>query len=106
MLSAEFLNSEYSYRVTKKQMPDFLKECENQGLMWNHGKKPTEFNPIQFYAGENIQYLEPLQKIENRDKVYVKCFYGRLYFSFYYNWSVQPFKEYRKGGNNGTQRKL
>ena len=102
MLSEEFLNSKYSYKVTKRQMPDFLKECEKRGLVWNHGKTPTEFNPIQFYAGENIQYLAPIQKVDSRDTVYIKCYYGRLYFSFCYNWSMQPQKEYRKGENNGT----
>lgn len=102
MLSEEFLKSEYCYRVTKEQIEGFLQECEVHSLMWTHGKKPTEFDPIEFYSGDNIQYLAPIQKVEDRAKVYVKCYYGRLYFSFCYDWSMQPLKEYRKGENNGT----
>ena len=94
MLSNDFLENKHSYLVTKEQMPDFLRECEEEGLMWNHGKKPTEFDPIEFYAGENIQYLAPIQKVEDRTKVYVKCYYERLYFSFCYDWSMQPQREY------------
>jgi hypothetical protein len=97
MLSNDFLESKHSYKVTKRQMPVFLRECEEHGLVWNHGKRPTEFNPIQFYAGENIQYLAPIQKVDDRNKVYIKCFYGRLYFSFCYDWSVQPAAEYGGG---------
>ena len=95
MLTDEFLNSQYCYKVTKEQMPMFLTECEAKGLMWTHGKKPLDFNPIEFYAGENIQYLAPIQKVDDRNKVYIKCFYGRLYFSFCYDWSMQPQREYK-----------
>lgn len=95
MITDEFLNSEYSYCVKAEDIPMFLTECEAKGLMWNHGKKPLDFNPIEFYAGENIQFLAPLQKVDDRNKVYIKCFYGLLYFSFCYNWSVQPQREYK-----------
>lgn len=95
MLSNEFLENKYSYRVNAEDMSMFLSECEAEGLKWNHGKKPLDFNPIEFYAGDKIQFLAPLQKIEDRNKVYIKCFYGNLYFSFYYNWSVQPAVDYK-----------
>ena len=97
MLSNDFLENKYSYKVAKRQMPMFLRECEEHGLVWSHGEKAIDFNPIQFYAGENIKYLAPIQKVDSRDTVYIKCYYGRLYFSFCYNWSMQPQKEYRKG---------
>lgn len=102
MLSNDFLESKHSYCVSIADMDTFLKECEAEGLKWCHGKNPTEFDPFRFYEGDKIQYLAPIQQIKNRNKIYVKCFYGKLHFSFCYNWSMQPQKEYRKGENNGT----
>jgi hypothetical protein len=99
MLSNDFLESRYSYRVNIGDMVYFLKECEAEGLMWPHGLKPTEFDPFKLYDGENIQYLAPIQKVDNRNKVYIKCFYGLLYFSFHYNWNTQPYSEYRRGSH-------
>lgn len=94
MITDDFLNSRYCYKVTKEQMPMFLTDCEAKDLVWNHGEKPLDFNPIEFYAGENIKFLAPIQKVDDRNTVYIKCFYGRLYFSFRYDWSVQPQREY------------
>lgn len=95
MITDEFLNSEYSYCVKAEDMPMFLTDCEAKDLVWNHGEKPLGFNPIEFYAGENIKFLAPIQKVDDRSIVYIKCFYGLLYFSFYYNWSVQPAVDYK-----------
>lgn len=95
MLSNDFLESRHSYRVRTSDMTDFLKECEEEGLRWSHGLKPTEFDPIKFYEGDNIKYLAPIQRIDDRTKVYIKCFYGKLHFSFCYDWSVQPGVNYK-----------
>jgi hypothetical protein len=95
MLSNDFLESRHSYRVSIGDMDTFLKECEAEGLMWSHGLKPTEFDPFKFYEGDKIQYLAPIQQIKDRNVIYVKCFYGKLHFSFCYNWNVQPAEEYR-----------
>lgn len=94
MLSNDFLESRYSYRVNIGDMASFQKECEAEGLMWSHGLNPTEFDPFKFYEGENIRYLAPIQKVDDRNIIYVKCFYGKLHFSFCYNWNVQPAAEY------------
>ena len=96
MLDNEFLESRYSFRVKKEDMKQFLRECEKHDLVWNHGKKAAEFDPIEFYSGDNIQFLAPVQKVTDRNRVYVKCYYGRLYFSFCYDWSMQPMKEYKQ----------
>ena len=94
MLSNDFLESKHSYRVRASDMTDFLKECEEEGLKWSHGLKPTEFDPFKFYEGDKIQYLAPIQQIKDRNIIYVKCFYSKLHFSFCYNWNVQPQREY------------
>lgn len=95
MLSNDFLESKHSYRVCTSDMADFLKECEEEELRWSHGLKPTEFNPIKFYEGENVKYLVPIQRVDDRSRIYVKCFYGKLYFKFCYDWSVQPGVDYK-----------
>ena len=95
MLSNDFLESRHSYRVSIADMASFLKECEAEGLKWSHGLKPMEFDPFKFYEGENIKYLAPIQRVDDRNIVCVKCFYGKLHFSFCYNWSVQPAVEYK-----------
>ena len=66
MLSNDFLESKHSYRVSIADMGSFLKECEEEGLMWSHGLKPTEFDPVKFYGGDNIKYLAPIQRIDDR----------------------------------------
>lgn len=94
MLSNDFLESKHSYGVSIADMDTFLKECEEEGLRWSHGLKPTEFDPFKFYEGENIKYLAPIQRVDDRSRIYVKCFYGKLHFSFCYDWSVQPAQDY------------
>lgn len=94
MISNDFLESKHSYRVNAADMDTFLKECEEEKLKWNHGKSPPEFNPFKFYEGDKIQYLAPIQQIKDRNNVYVKCFYGNLYFSFCYDWTMQPAQDY------------
>lgn len=95
MLSNDFLESRHSYRVCAADMTGFLKECETEGLKWSHGLKPAEFDPIKFYEGDNIKYLAPIQRVDDRSRIYVKCFYGKLHFSFCYDWSVQPGVDYK-----------
>lgn len=96
MLSNDFFESKHSYCVSIADMDTFLKECEAEGLMWSHGLKPTEFNPFKFYEGDNTKFIEPIQKIDNRNKVYIKCFDSRLYFQFNLGWFATPYMIYKE----------
>ena len=96
MLSNNFLESKHSYRVSIGNMASFLKECEAESLMWSHGLKPTKFNPFKFYEGDNIRFIEPVRKIDDRNEVYIKCFDNRLYFQFNLDWFTAPYIEWKK----------
>lgn len=90
-----FLDSSWSYKVNTGDMPDFLNACEQAGLRWSHGLKPTKFNPFKFYEGDNIRFIEPIQKIDDRNEVYIKCFDERLYFSFHLDWFITPYMRWK-----------
>lgn len=98
MLRKEFIDCGVSYRVNKHDMPQFLNECEENGLKWwfQQIDNVPMFNPFIFYKGAGIAYLKPIMQIDDENYVYIKCFNGLLYWSFHYDWSFQPSKDYRK----------
>lgn len=97
MLSNDFLESKHSYRVSIADMGTFLKECEAEGLKWLHGNftKTTDFNPFKYYEGEKTKYLQPIMEIDNANFVYVRCHFGKLDWSFHFDWYMQPLREWR-----------
>lgn len=95
MLSNEFLNGNYSYRVNIADMDIFIRECEEEGLRWRYTNyNVNEFNPFRYYEGDKLEYLTPVMEIDDRNYVYIRCFYGMIDFSFHYNWGTQPAFDY------------
>lgn len=41
----DFKEKRIAVRVGKEHMAEFLRMCEEEGLRWRHGEKPTAFNP-------------------------------------------------------------
>ena len=96
MLSKEFLDGKHSYRIHKDDMPRFLEECDHSGLEWWFRKheRACTFDPFVFYKGMSRRWLFPVMRIDDPFYVYVKCLNGILYWSYHYDWEMQPFKEY------------
>lgn len=94
MLSEEFKNAKIAYRVRATDILEFLAECEELGYRWLRAGKACDFNPFKYYEGDKIEYLKPLQTIEDPSWVYIRCFGGKLDFSFQNSWYVHPFHEY------------
>lgn len=82
MFDKRFIDGEIAYRVNIADMPDFLKICERYGMKWVHGMTPTMFNPFKYYEGGKLEFLKPVQKIEDRNFVYIFCYEKVLRFSF------------------------
>jgi hypothetical protein len=103
MLSEEFLNCKYSYRVRREDMAEFLSECDEHGLSWLRGGKASSFDPFAFYSGENMRFLLPVMQIDSTEDIYIRCLAHNLDFSFQYNWFMQPSRDYKTGDviNNG-----
>lgn len=103
MIDKGFINSTFAYEVGVADIDQFLKECEELGLMWRHNKDlPTWFNPFLFYEGDKIKYLMPIMDVKNTNKIYVLCFDNMLTFSFCREWympSVRRFGNTLKGYN-------
>ena len=95
MFDEKFFTFGLSYRVNIAHMSDFLRECEKHSLRWKHGAMPTEFNPFKFYEGDKLKYIEPIQKVENRDYIYISCFNSKIEFSFEMQWFHAPYKEWK-----------
>lgn len=95
MLNEEFLNGSCSYRVNTADMDSFLHDCSDEGLKWSYSNCDVlDFNPFKFYEDDNIKYIEPVMRIDDRNHVYVKCLYGKISFSFTYDWFTQPSIDY------------
>lgn len=94
MLREEFINSKYAYKIRVTDMFDFLKECDERGFRWLKGGKASSFNPFVFYEGEKMEYIKPLQNIDDPNYVYIRCFNGNLDFSFHHDWYMNPYYDY------------
>ena len=94
MLREEFINSKYAYRVNCADMRSFLEECDDRGFHWLRGGRATDFDPFKFYEGEKIEYVKPLQKVDDPNYVFVRCFNGNLDFSFQHDWYMNPYYDY------------
>lgn len=101
MLSEEFLNGRHSYRINAANMDSFLHDCSDEGLKWSYSNCDVlDFNPFKFYEGDNIKYIEPVMRIDDRNHVYVKCLYGKISFSYTYDWFTQPSIDYSSNTEN------
>ena len=100
MLDEKFFAFGLSYRVNIAHMGDFLRECEKHSLRWKHGLMPTKFDPFKFYEGDKISFIEPVQKIEDRNYVYITCFDDMIAFSFELQWFHAPYKEWENDYHN------
>ena len=94
-MDKDFLDCNCAFHVHKSQMNEFLKECEDNGLIWHHGPKPTEFNPIEFYGADDFKYYLPIDSVDSPDYVYVKAFFGKMHFQFHLDWVVAHNKDYK-----------
>lgn len=94
MIDEKFLFSQKSYKIKVTDIENFLIICEKIGLKWQHGLKPTEFNPFKFYEGSKIKYIRPIQNIDDINYIFIKCFNGLLRFSFCINWWVAPYEDW------------
>lgn len=94
MLSEDFKNAKIAYRVRVTDIQEFLNECDELGYRWLRGGKALDFDPFKFYEGDKIEYLRPVQTVEDPNWVYIRCFNGNLDFSFQSAWYVHPFREY------------
>lgn len=101
MLSERFINAKYAYRIRITDMQDFLKECDEHGFHWLRGGRATDFDPFVFYEGEKMNYVRPLQRVDDPNYVFVRCFNGHLDFSFEHNWYMNPYIDYKGGHNVG-----
>lgn len=95
MLDERFKSSKYAYRVKISDMTDFLKDCDELGYHWLRGGLASTFNPFKFYEGDKMEYIRPLQKIEDPNYVFIRCFNGHLDFSFEHNWFFNPVIDYK-----------
>lgn len=98
MLSEEFLNGKYSYKIHQEKFEEFLRDCDINNLEWwfQRRERAGTFNPFEFYKGALRRNLYPVMRIDDPFYVYVKCLNGILYWSYHYDWEMQPFKEYGK----------
>lgn len=94
MLRKEFADGSYAYKVKMTDMRVFLKECTEQGFYWSHGCIAEAFDPFKFYEGKKIEYVKPMQKVDDPNFVYVRCLDGILRFSFQRDWYMNPYYDY------------
>lgn len=95
MIDKGFIESTFAYEVSIADIDQFLKECEELGIMWRHNKDlPTRFNPFLFYEGDKIKYLMPVMEIESTDKIYISCFDNMLTFSFCREWYMPSVRRF------------